>query len=144
MRHVIAKILFVMLGLGILPAGAFAEDTYDASTLVGRWAADGVIFAYNVETEIALTEWLFPLEYFFAADGTGYQAEGGKDYPFTWSMMFRREDQSPIGGLMTITKEDSYKISYVGFADANHFSETTIIRDGGTETPFHYQYRRME
>ena len=73
-----------------------------------------------------------------------YWVEGGKNYPFTWSVMFRRETGSQIGGLLIITEGDGRKVSFVGFADASHFSEATIVRDGETESPFRYRYRRVE
>ena len=148
MKAAIWKVLIAALVFSVSASVTTAQEVhgelYDESYFVGRWAADGVIFAYDVHSDISLTEWVFPLEYVFAADGTGYAVEGGKERPLTWSVMFRSETGSIIGGLLTITEKDTSKVSFVGFAGANHFSETTLLRDGEVELPFHYQYYRVE
>lgn len=76
-------------------------------------------------------------------NGLVLRVEGGAQTPCTWSVQFQRNGRSPIGGLMTMVKRESTKVSFVGFADRNSFAGTTILRNGEPQNPFYCVYLRM-
>jgi len=143
-RKVVAvAALFVAMTVSVTGQDYYGE-VFDRSFFIGTWAADGTIFTYDTDADLGMTEWVFPLQYVFFADGTGYRTEGDTDYPFDWSVMFRRDDESRIGAILTFTEGDSVKVSFVGFAGPDIFAEATILRDGEPDTPFHYMYHRVK